>query len=159
MLLQLSEIHKESLEGSAIRSLITSLTMILCSLETTKRAWSEENVVKAFTLLLNYCVHESGKIRHHVQDELLKLFEIHYEAHFPETTQQVVSYLSKLNESFSKDNSKAISYFLALIRKVCQYLDSTVDESLLKLLLQVRLEGVFKLRFVSIKSIILIPTV
>ena len=137
VLLQLSEIHKKSLEGSAIRSLITSLSMILSSLETTKRDWSEENVVKALALLLGYCVHDSGKIRHHVQDELLKLFEIHHEAHFPETTQQVVTYLSKLNESFAKDNSKAISYFLALIRKVCQYLDSSFDESLLKLLLQV----------------------
>lgn len=159
VLLQLLEIHKESLEGSAIRSLITSLTLILSSLETTKCVWSDENVVKALTLLFDYCVHESGKIRHHAQDEISKLFEMHYEVHFAETTELVVSYLSKLNASFTKDNPKAISYFLALIRRICQYLDSAVDESLLKLLLQVIFDSIVKSRSVNIRLIIWIQTV
>ena len=155
VLLQLVETHKESMEGAAIRSLITSITMIFCSLETTKSVWSDENIVKAFTLLLKYCVHESGKIRHHAQNRLLTLFKVHHKSQFPDTSQQVVFFLSSLNESFKADRPKDISYFLAFIREVCQFLDSTVDEPLLKLLLKVRFDGNIYCRYANVRLITL----
>lgn len=111
--------------------------MILQSLETTEKVWENDTIKKSFTLLLKYGIHETGKIRRQVQDELEKLFKQHAESHFVLTSKLLMGYLSNLNDMFDGKDAKDITYFLALVARLSPYIDSSVYESFLAILMKV----------------------
>ena len=137
VLLQLGSIHKDGLDGASLRSQITCIVMILQSLEATNDVWENDIVKKSFTLLLKYSIHESGKIRHQSQNELEKLFKQHSENQFILTSQMLMTYLTNLNDMFDGKDAKDITYFLALISRLSPYLNPSIYEFFLAILMKV----------------------
>lgn len=137
VLLQLGSVHKDGLDGASIRSQIACIVMILQSLETKNDVWENDIVKKSFTLLLRYSINESGKVRHQAQNELEKLFKQHSEDKFILSSQMLMTYLTNLNDMFDGKDAKDITYFLALVARLSPYLDSSVYESFLSILMKV----------------------
>ena len=137
VLLQLGSIHKDGLDGASLRSQIACIVMVLQSLEMKDDLWENGVVKKSFTLLLKYSIHESGKVRHQAQNELEKLFKQHSEEKFILSSQMLMTYLTNLNDMFDGKDAKDITYFLALIARLSPYLDCSVYESFLSILMKV----------------------
>ena len=137
------------MEPSAIRSLSSCLAEILLVQEANTELWESGIVKRAFSLLLSFCMQDNGKVRHHVQDEIMRLLQFHYERSFPVSSRQVIRQLDILCKSFNEDDFHDVINFLVFITKSCLILHGDVYPNLFSLLLKVLFSSSLHCRSVS----------
>ena len=150
MLLKVSAQYGEKLEFASVRSLIHCLAQILLAQECSKELWSEPDIKKCFIYLLSYCIHSSGKIRRHTQDELLPLIQLHHKEHLILISEYIVAYLENLCNQIDEKDYKDVSYFLAFVSRIVLFIDPSLYDSLLPLLFSLQSRG---LEFMSGNSL------
>ena len=120
-----------------MRSLASCLTEILIVQETNKELWESGIVKRSFSTLLSFCMNDNSKVRHHVQDELLRILQFHYERTFAVTSHQILRQLEILLKSFNEDDYHDVINFLLFIAKSCLVLHNDIYPSLFSSLLKV----------------------
>ena len=120
-----------------MRSLASCLTEILIVQETNKDLWESGIVKRSFALLLSFCMNDNSKVRHHVQDELMRILQFHYERAFAVSSYQILRQLDILLKSFNEDEYHDVINYLLFIAKSCLFLHNDVYPSLFSSLLKV----------------------